>query len=59
MEFLKVLKEPVQNIENTWKYALKWRRYLISIFMVSFNLYEHILATSLEKRKTNFRWLYS
>ena len=48
MGFLKVL----------WKYALKWTRYLISIFIVSFNLYEHILVT-LEKRKTNFPQLYS
>ena len=49
MGFLKVL----------WKYALKWTRCLISIFIVSFNLYEHVLLTSLEKRKTNFPRLYS
>ena len=59
MRFLKVLKQPVQNIENIWKYALKWTRYLISIFIVSFDLYEYVLATSLEKRKTNFPRLYS
>ena len=58
MGFLKVLKQPVRNIENIWKYALKWTRYLISIFIVSFDLYEHVLATSLEKRKTNFPRLY-
>ena len=40
------------SLENIWKYALKWTRYLISIFIVSFNLYEHVLATSFEKRKT-------
>ena len=49
MGFLKVL----------WKYALKWTRCLISIFIVSFDLYEHVLLTSLEKRKTNFPRLYS
>ena len=27
---------------------------MILIFIVSFDLYEHVLATSLEKRKTNF-----
>ena len=59
MGFLKVLKQPVQNIENIWKYALKWTRYLILIFIVSFDLYEHVLATPLEKRKTNFPPLYS
>ena len=59
MGFLKVLKQPVRNIENIWKYALKWTRYLISIFILNFNLYEHVLATSLEKRKTNFPRLYS
>ena len=32
---------------------------MISIFFVSFDLYEHVLATSLEKRKTNFPCLYS
>ena len=59
MGFLKVLKQPVPNIENIWKYALKWTGYLISIFIVSFDLCEHVLATSLEKRKTNFPRLYS
>ena len=53
MGFLKVLKQPV------WKYTLKWTRYLISIFIVSFDLYEHVLTTSLEKRKFNFPRLYS
>ena len=56
MGFLKVLKQPVQNI---WKYALKWTRYFISVFIAIFDLYEHVLATSLEKRKTNFLRLYS
>ena len=37
----------------------KWTRYLISISIVSFNLYEHVLTASLEKRKTNFPRLYS
>ena len=32
---------------------------MISIFIVSFNLCEHVLSTSLEKRKTNFPRLYS
>ena len=59
MGFIKVLKQPVRNIENIWKYALKWTRYLISIFIVSFNLYKHVLATSLEKRKTNFHRMHS
>ena len=59
MEFLKVLKQPVRNTEDIWKYALNWTRYLISIFIVSFDLYEHVLATSLEKWKTNFPRLYS
>ena len=59
MGFLKVLKHHVRNIENIWKYALKWRRHLISIFIVSFDLYEHVSPTSLEKRKTNFPRLYS
>ena len=54
-----VLKQPVRNIENTRKYALKWNRYLIPIFIVSFDLYEHVLATSLEKWKTNFPRLFS
>ena len=59
MDFLKVLKQPVQNTENIWKYAFKWTRYfLISIFIVSFDLYKHVLATSLEKQKTNFPQLY-
>ena len=52
MGFLKVLMQSIRNIENTWKYALKWTRYLIPIFTVSFDLYKHVLATSLEKRKT-------
>ena len=34
-------------------------RYLISIFIVSFDLHEHLLAIWLEKRKNNFRRLYS
>ena len=59
MGFLKVLKQPVRNIENIWKYVLKWTRYLISILIESFDLYEHVLATSLEKWKTNFPRLYS
>ena len=59
MRFLKVLKQPVRNIENIWKLALKWTRYLISILIVNFDLYEHVLATSLEKKKTNFPRLYS
>ena len=59
MGFLKVLKQALRNIENIWKYVLKWMRYLISIFIVSFDLYEHILATSLEKWKINFPRLYS
>ena len=53
MGFLNVLKQVVRNIENIWKYALKWTRYLISIFIISFHLYEHVLATSYEKRETN------
>ena len=56
MEFSKV---PVQNIENIWKYYLKWTRCLISIFIVSFDLYEYVFATSLGKRKTNIPHLYS
>ena len=32
---------------------------MISIFIVCFDLYGHVLATSLEKRKTNFPRLYS
>ena len=59
MGFLKVLKKLVRNIENIWKYASKWTRYLISIFIGSFGLHGHVLATSLEKRKTNFPRLYS
>ena len=59
MGLLKVLKQPVRNIENIRKYGLKWTRYLISIFIVSFDLYEHILATSLGKWKTNFLRVYS
>ena len=59
MGFLKVLKRPVRNMKNIWKYALKWTRYLISIIIVNFDLYEHVIATSLEKRKTNFPRLYS
>ena len=51
MRFLKVLKQPVRNIENIWKLALKWTRYLISILIVNFDLYEYVLATSLEKEK--------
>ena len=51
MGFWKVLKQPVRNIENIWKYALKWTRCLILIFIVSFNLYEHVLAASLENGK--------
>ena len=58
MGFLKVLKQPVQNIENIWKYDFKWTRYLIAIFIVSFDLYQYILATSLEKWKTNFPRMY-
>ena len=59
MGFIKVLKQPVRNIENIWKYTLKWTRYLIFIIIVSFDLYEHILATPLEKRTTNFPHLCS
>ena len=59
MGFLKILKQAVRDIENIWKYTLRWTRYLISIFIASFNLYVHALATSLEKRKTNFPRLYS
>ena len=58
ISFLKVLKQPVRNIEKIWKYALKWTRYLISMLIVSFDRYEHVLAISLEKRKTNFLRLY-
>ena len=58
MGFLKVLKQPVPNIENIW-YVLIGTRYLMSIFIISFDLREHVLATSLEKRKTNFPRLYS
>ena len=58
MGFLKVLKQPVQNIENIWKYDFKWTRYLIAIFIVSFDLYQYVLATSLEKWKTNFPRMY-
>lgn len=36
------------------KYALKWKRYLISVCLEIFSLYEHVLATYLEKYKTNF-----
>ena len=57
--FLRVLKQPARNVERIWKNALKWTRYLISIFAESFDSYEHILATSLEKRKANFPRLYS
>ena len=32
---------------------------MISIFIVSFDLYKHVLATPLEKQKINFPWLYS
>ena len=32
---------------------------MISILIVSFDLYEHVLATSLEKWKTDFHRLYS
>ena len=59
MGFSKVLKQPVRNIQNTWKYALKRTRCLIPIFIVSFGLYEHVWSSSLEKRKTNFHRLYS
>ena len=59
MGFLKVLKQPLRNIESIWRYTLRWTRYLISIFVASFDLYEHVLATSSEKRKTNFPRLYS
>ena len=58
MGFLKVLKQPVPNIETIW-YVLIGTRYLMSIFIISFDLREHVLATSLEKRKTNFPRLYS
>ena len=58
MGFLKVLKQLVRNIESIRKYALKWTRYLISILVACFDLYEHVLGTSLEKRKTNFPRLY-
>ena len=51
-------KQPVRNIESLWKYALKWTRYLISIFIVSFDQYEHVLVT-LEKQINNFPRLYS
>ena len=59
LDFLKVLKQPARNVERIWKNALKWTRYLISRFAESFDPYEHILATSLEKRRTNFPRLYS
>ena len=48
-----------RNIENIWKCALKWTRYLFSIFIVSFDSYKHVLTTSLEKRKTIFPRLNS
>ena len=44
MGFLKVLKQPVRNIENIWKYALKWTRYfdeqLISNLIVALSPYK-------------------
>ena len=53
------LKLPVRNIQNIRKYSLKWTRYLISIFIASFDLQDLVLAISLEKRKTKFPRLYS
>ena len=56
MGFLKVLKQPVPNIENIWKYALKWTGYLISIFIVSFDLCEISMRWFLLKSMLKQMW---
>ena len=57
--FLESILTTCTKYRKIWKNALNLTRYLISIFAESFDSYEHVLATSLEKRKTNFPRLYS